>query len=219
VATDQFLAQIPQEDKSLISSVFIVSKSGVINKILARRHLCAIEKKIKPDLVFTIFGPSYWRPSTVCLQGFALGKMLYPSSRSAYKSSIVKCREKMTDVLKKMLFKKNADYFVVETEVVRFRLSKVLKIPQDKIFVVGNSYSPAFERACDSVTDKRVCLPPVFTVFVPASFYHHKNLEIIPAVAHELTKRTSKTVSFVFTLPCESPGWKKIWGYASKLGV
>ena len=32
-----------------------------------------LEDKIKPDIVYTVFGPSYWKPKSFHVEGFALG--------------------------------------------------------------------------------------------------------------------------------------------------
>ena len=44
------------------------------------RVLSPLEKQIRPDAVFTVFGPSYWRPKSKHLEGFARGYWIYPES-------------------------------------------------------------------------------------------------------------------------------------------
>ena len=104
-----------------------------------------IEIKYKIDFVFTIFGPSYWTPQSPHLMGYAIPHYVYTDSPFFKISSL---REKFTWGFKKQLhkrfIKKNSNYYHVETEDVRQRLSSKFKIPIENIFVVSATIHPCY---------------------------------------------------------------------------
>ena len=57
------------------------------------------------------------------------------------------------------------------------------------------------------------------SIFIPASFYHHKNLLILPYVAKELLNSGFSTFKFKFTIPENSVGWNTILDLSKKLNV
>lgn len=217
VCTHDFYIKLKDKHLDAFFGIFICSKQ---NKLSLSRRLKQIEREVKPDLVFSVFGPSYWRPRCKSIQGFALGKMLYNDSRDLYESQFLKYKELLTDSVKKALVKYTSDYYIVESDVVKDRLSIKLGINPSKIYVVGNSYSPFFEEKVKHIGVECKFKPQsTYTIFAPASFYHHKNLEIIPRVAKELVDKYDLVVNFVFTLDWSSKGWERITDLAKKHGV
>lgn len=181
-----------------------------------RRRLPQIEKAIRPDLVFTVFGPPYWDAKAPHLVGFANSIPLYPESLLWEKLSwSMRLRWRMT-VNFNCRGLRWSDYLVVETETIRRRLESVLGFPSSRVFVVGNSYSPLFEHGLDRNGYHNA---DTFIIFVPASYYPHKNLEIIPETAAALLKRTNQPFEFVFTLPPEGRPWANIRARAGAAGV
>lgn len=219
IASYEIDQQIPQAIKDKVSFYFALPHLSGLKKIKFNKQIKAIEAKFQPNLVFTVFGPSYWRSKQNNLQGFALGKMLYPEVRDNYSSKVTMYKEKLTDFLKKYFLKKNAEYFVVETEVVKQRMHQYLSIPLDKIFVVSNSYSPDFEKVILNHECEYLPNNDIKSIFIPASFYHHKNLLILPYVAKELLNSGFSTFKFKFTIPENSLGWNTILDLSKKLKV
>ncbi|MFX4450789.1 hypothetical protein ABTA90_19470, partial [Acinetobacter baumannii] len=84
-------------------------------KRLQGRRILEIEKQYKPDLVFVVFGPSYWRPKAKTLQGFALPLMVYPDIRNrVYKKNKFEFfYQKLLNAYKAKIMIKNSDYIVV----------------------------------------------------------------------------------------------------------
>ncbi len=196
VATSQIDRQLSDQTKLAFKNYQVIQNS---NKLKLSKIMKDIEAKYNPDLVFTVFGPSYWRSKAPNLQGFALGLMFYPEVQDYLKYSFSKkLRIKLMYIVKQYLFKKNADYYVVETEVVRKNLSKLLNIGLDKIFVVENCYSPIFERNIKE--NKNFNEKNNFSLIVPSSYYPHKNLEIISAVCNILVERKIFDINFNFML-------------------
>ncbi|MGD9698662.1 glycosyltransferase [Acinetobacter sp.] len=219
IASNEIDHQIPQAIKDKVLSYTCLPQCSGLKKIKFNKLIQSIESRYNPDLIFTVFGPSYWRSKQKNLQGFALGKMLYPEVRDNYSSKVTMYKEKLTDFLKKYFLKKNSDCFVVETEVVKQRMHQYLSIPLDKIFVVSNSYSPDFEKVIINNNKKVSSDRNKKTIFIPASFYQHKNLLILPYVARELLNLGFSTFTFKFTIPENSTGWSTIMNLSNKLGV
>jgi len=219
VCSSEMARQLAPEFVRLLSKCYVVGESVAAGGVEQIRQISAIECALSPDVVFTVFGPSYWRSRTVNLQGFALGKMLYADSRQGYPSRLTRWREQAVDSVKKMFLRRNADYFLVETEVVKYRLAELFDMPLDRIYVVGNSVSPVFERRYHDLAGDFHEDGQPFTVFVPASFYHHKNLEVVPRVAAALQLLGDLAVRFVFTLDPSSAGWARISQLAAQYGV
>lgn len=219
VCTPQIDSQIDESLKQKFEAYYVLPNVPFYKKVAQGFYISELEKKHKPDLVFTVFGPSYWRSKTKNIQGFALGKMLYPEIRKLYPSKISHFKEALFDFIKQKFFFKNVDNFLVETEVVKERLIRKFKISPEKIYVISNSYSPAFE---NRLLERKPYITPdksIITIFVPASFYIHKNLLIIPQVLYELNKLSDRKIIFKFTISQDSNGWKEICQRAIKYGV
>lgn len=113
-------------------------------KIIVKR-LDKLEKQIDPDIVFSVFGPSYWRPKAKHIMGFADGWVYNPDSVAYSKLSFIKrLRMRLQCKYKAFYIKKDADYYVLETKDAKRKLSKVVGLDEKNIFVVGNTYSSVF---------------------------------------------------------------------------
>lgn len=219
VCTPQIDAQIDEFSKQKIKAYYVVPNVPFYKKKEQGNYIRQLEREHKPDLVFTVFGPSYWRSESKNIQGFALGKMLYPEIRKFYPSKTSRFKEALFDFIKQKFFFKNVDNFLVETEVVKARLVDKFNISPEKIYVISNSYSPAFEKRLQERKEHVFPDESVTTIFVPASFYVHKNLLILPKVLSELKKLNDKKVILKFTVPVNSAGWEEISKSAAQYGV
>jgi len=104
-----------------------------------------LEKDISPHIVFTIFGPSYWRPESIHLQGFADGWVYNKDSIAYHRISFLqRIKRNLLNFFKIYHIKKEADYHLLETNDAKLKFSSVLNIPISKVFVVGNTCSSIF---------------------------------------------------------------------------
>lgn len=197
IASNAIDQQLSSETKDEFYAYHVVDGNSTLQKILQVQEFHRWEKKYKPNLVFTVFGPSIWRPKAPCIQGFALGLMFYPEVQDILKYSLAKkLKVRAKYYIKQHLFKTNADYFIVETEVVKARLCKLLNVPKENIYVIENSYSPYFKTYNKKV---EISKDGYFKFLVPSSYYPHKNLEILAKVADKLYA-TNQKVRFYFML-------------------
>ncbi|MDT8339224.1 MAG: glycosyltransferase [Sulfurimonas sp.] len=139
-----------QLDKKLFGNNFnfyIIDKSP--SKLLTRKKIVSIlnnfEKEINPDVVFTVFGPAYWRPKALHLLGFADGWVYNPDSIAFDRLSFFR-RIKMRLAIKYKLhyLHRDADFYVLETNDAASKLSTMMKKNKSNFFVVGNTFSNVF---------------------------------------------------------------------------
>lgn len=211
IASPQIDQQLNIIQKQKIKYYFVENNESIIGKYNQGKRIAEIEKKYNPNLTFIIFGPSYWKPKSVSIQGFALGKMIYADELK------IGMLEIGLNFVKKMFFLWSDSFLIVETELVKNKLIKFFNYSSDKIFVIGNSYSPAFESYINknAINSK---ISTCFRILVPGSFYPHKNLErIIKALA--LIDKNKIELKMIFTIPEDSEGWRYLSTLAEKMNV
>lgn len=175
------------------------------------------EFAVRPHIVFSVFGPVFWRPQSLHLVGFALPHLIYPETDVLLNyGSLLRPVARLRLELALRSFRR-ADYLVVETDTVRNRLEAVLGIPRSRVFVVRNTYSPLFAASLKHEPSKPTGMP--FTIFVPSAAYPHKNLRCIPSVCSDLEHLGQRDFQFVLTLPQDSPSWLRLQKVAERLSV
>jgi glycosyltransferase involved in cell wall biosynthesis len=139
------------------------------------RRFNFLEDKIKPNAVFSFVGPCYWRAKSPHLVGFGLPHIVYDDYEYVKKYS---WKVKLEMIYKKYWTKKEADYYVVQTEDVRERLSNRLNIDKSKIFIVSNGIGAQYK----GVELKRTSDKEVKKLLMISTFRPSKNFEIINEV-------------------------------------
>lgn len=192
--------------------LIFVNRRSQADRIWLSPWLHVLERRFKPDVVFSVFGPPFYIPRAPQLVGFALPHMIYENLDPARRSSL---KDKISDWVRCRLFRR-ADYLVVETETARQRLAVRLSIPSSRIFVVPNSPNPLLRR----LPDRSPQPGDRFVILIPSAYYRHKNLEIVPRVAQQIRLR-APDVDFEFrlTLPKDGAEWRAISSDAAKAGV
>lgn len=215
VVNSEIDSQLSSLAKGKIKHYFIEKIEPIYKKFSQANRIARIEKKYNPDIVFIVFGPAYWKPSATTLQGFALGKILYEEELD------VGVYERILNFIKKKIFQNSQSYLLVETELVKRKLAANFKYPLDKIYVIGNSYSPNFKKNILASEGKIFPVKDKFRILVPGSYYPHKNLERIIFSLSEIKKdhSLSQNLEIVFTIPEESICWKNLLILAEENGV
>lgn len=156
-----------------------------------------LEKEINPSATFTIFGPSYWTPKSPHLMGFAMPWLINPKSQ-AFKELSTKMwiKKSIQNFIKGYFTKRNAKYFVVETEDVKQRLKTYFNVPLANTWVADNTYNQHF----NGIEIKPTKRTNVFELITITANYPHKNLRIIKEVIPILKTRGLK-VRFTLTIP------------------
>jgi glycosyltransferase involved in cell wall biosynthesis len=184
--------------------VFDKSPAQFINRIKVVKKLNNLVDTIEPDVVFSVFGPTYWRPNCTHVMGFAIPYIIY-DEYSAVRTANFK--SKIEFKYKKFELKNNADYYITESEDASLRLRNVLNDKKKKVFTVNNTHGNYFN---DKIKESKR-FSNAFTLLTIANNTPHKNLKIIPRVIEEL-KNKSIEVTFVVTIPNDN--YKRIfYGY------
>jgi len=197
---------------------YIIEKSpaSLKTRIKVVKQLDALEKQINPDIVFSIFAPTYWRPNTIHISGFALGWITNPYSE-AYKVLSLKQKIKriLDSIYKTYYVKRDSDYYVVETEDVKEKMFKVLDISKENIFVVSNTYSTYFEQNNTEVYKLPYKEQNEFRLITIAYNYPHKNIKIIKDV---LVFLTDLEINYKFYITIDDKSYNTIFsGYEDKV--
>ena len=161
---------------------------GTLDRLFRRNpQLDAAVREFRADAVFTVFGPSYWRPPVPHVCGWARGYDIYTDS--PFYGMIPPLKKLKLALLRKFhrrMFRRDADVLFVESGDARERLRRVF--PEKRIEVVGNTYHQVFD-----VPERQEELPlPPFdgvTLLTLSADYPHKNLRIIPRVARYLEEK------------------------------
>lgn len=212
IMSEDMKSKLPDMHRGL-DRIIALRKESAVDFIRLRRTLSRLEHQYRPDIVFTVFGPAYFRPQAPHLVGFALPNLIYP--HDGVLASLDGPLQRIIDVLRCTLLRQ-ADHLVVETETVRTRLIDRLGIEDRKVSVIGNCVNPLLLNFTPSDLPDRAR----FEILTPAAYYPHKNLEIIPAVAAAL-KRLDPAFDFIFrlTLDPASRPWRHIEAQARRFEV
>ncbi|WP_418730390.1 glycosyltransferase [Coprobacter fastidiosus] len=168
-----------------------------------KKWLSNIEKQYNPDVVLSTSGPLYWKPRKPLLMGFNLPAYVYPES--PFWTNKMSLKRKILWAIKthyhRYLFRKEATACFVQTDDVNERLRKYLGM--DAVYTISNTYSNIFKDVVQYPNKLSTRVENEIRFLTICTYYPHKNLEIIPAVAHELERRGYLNVRFVLTLKNE----------------
>lgn len=160
-----------------------------------------MESKIKPDCVFSIFGPTYWKPKSKHIMGFANGLYLYgdlPYMKNM--QFIEKFKFNLKKYYHKILLKNNADLYVVQTEDMKNRFAEFIDKSKEKIEVVSGKYHTIFENKIEDLKLLPEKKEDEFWFVTISAYYPHKKLEMIKDLIMILRQKKLK-IKFVLTLP------------------
>lgn len=164
----------------------------------------SIERTIKPDVVFTVFGPSYWTPIAPHIMGYAIPHYIYPESPFY---NICPQVQKFKIHIKKWihlsLIKLEANCLITETEDASMRLKKILKIKKMNYEIVSNTCSDFFQKYTEKITGNTILperLNDEFRFLYLTKYYLHKNIEIIPKILDLLRDDVVHDIKFILTI-------------------
>lgn len=145
------------------------------------KFLSDIEDKYKPEVVFSVFGPTYWQPKARHVCGFAKPDYIYKNSPYFQQISwFQKLKLKAMEFFHMFDFKNNNECLITEnSDVTKILQEKVTQ----KVFTVTNYYNQIFDN--ESLWDKKIIIDePKDTIklLTISANYPHKNLVIIKKV-------------------------------------
>jgi glycosyltransferase involved in cell wall biosynthesis len=184
------------------------------NDTSSRRKLLAAVNTIKPDVVFTFFGPAYVDFTCPHLMGVADGWITHSSFLAIKnKGGLLAVSKLILLFFYKRYWYKKADHWVVEADCAKKGVMNRFGICEKDIDVVSNSCGDHYK--CYSGASSKSEVVKLLTL---SSYYRHKNLELIPDVAYELKKHISN-FEFIITIQKGTADERRIIDKASRLGV
>lgn len=135
----------------------------------------SIHDEVNPDVVFSFVGPCYWKAKSPHLVGYGIPHIVYDDYEYVKKYS---WKVKLEMLYKKYWTKKEADFFVVQTEDVRKRLAKRIQVSKSNVFLVSNGIGLQYK-------DVKVLPAPngkIKKLLMISTFRSSKNFEIINKV-------------------------------------
>ena len=161
------------------------------------------------EVVFSVFGPTYWKPKVKHIVGYAKPHYVYTDSPFFETLSIM---SSLKLNLKKFFhmydFKHNNQELITENEDVSKRLRLILK--GKEIFTVTNYYNQVFDQPEKWDSSLKLSNFDGFTMLTVSANYPHKNLQIIPKVITYLNQNYKDfKFRFVVTLKEGELGFKQ----------
>lgn len=157
-------------------------------------YLSSLEKKISPDVVFSVFGPTYWKPKSKHIVGYAKPQYIYKSETPFFDkiSFLNKIKLWCKGKLHIHDFNNFASEYITESPDVSKKLRQILK--SGVVHTVTNNSSRIY--GTRGLWEENINLKSFdgITLLTISANYPHKNLNIIP-----------KVVSF---LRCANPNFK-----------
>ena len=162
------------------------------------------EEEINPDIVFSVFGPTYWNPKSKHIMGFANGLYLYPES-PYFKSFTLftKVKFKLTKEYHRFLLRMNANFYVLQTDDMKKRFSNFIGVSENKMEVVASRYDKIFENKIENLDLLPNKNDDEFWFITISAFYPHKKLDLINDLV-PLIKKEQLNIKFVLTLTDET---------------
>ena len=165
----------------------------------SNRHLDGIVQIYNVDAVFTVFGPSLWRPKVKHVCGFARPQLIYPDSPFFKRMNE---RDKIQSMIREKLkiynFSLTSDWLVTESKDVSNKLEKIIR--GKKVYTITNNYNQIYN---EKEKWERIELPSFdgITLLTISANHPHKNLKIIPLVLDYINSNDIPLkVRFIITL-------------------
>lgn len=170
---------------------FYSLKQDEESSILKRRKsMKVLENNISPDVIFTVFGPSYHKSNVPKIVGFAWGYVIFPDSPFYNRLKwLDNLKYKLLNYFKVFFFNKNSDILVFETKYAQnfYQKNYTNKV---KCICISNTLNNVFYNPNSSINQYNFGIEDDQTnvLFLTAN-YKHKNIEILPEVIDALSEK------------------------------
>lgn len=160
-----------------------------------------LEEMIKPDVVYSITAPSYFKFTAPEVMRFTNPWVTHPNK---YAWSVLSWKEKIHYYLyglnQKRLMK-SARFFITQTETCANGIKKIVGIPDTHIKVVSNVL-PAVFKTLDCTP---ICEDEYINIACIGAATPHKNFDLIPELLKEFNNLGYDNIRLHVTLPSDEP--------------
>ncbi len=190
--------QLSKEELSKMTYYLIeTSPAKYIKGKTTRNDILKIEKKVNPDIVYSIGSPSYIAFKNVEVLRLTNPWIIGGSTKFAYTKYPILLRFKIyLKTLIQRQFIKQKHIIITQTETAKTNMFKTLKIKPINIHVIPNVHATIFNRIKPVEKVKKK-----INILVFAAPYPHKNLDLIPEVVYQILKKGISNFKFTVTIP------------------
>jgi glycosyltransferase involved in cell wall biosynthesis len=176
----------------------ILTLSSPAKSKAARKKALELESKFKPDIVYTMAGPTYIKFNSYHVMGMSDPYITHSKISSfIHNRSIVDIVNFFTKTAYKAFNARfGADYYIFQTKTSRDGFCRRYWWPKNKTSIVPNAIGQEF--FINTEKGKNPSRKGI-KIFCPSAYYPHKNLELVLKLA-ELFKN-NENVKFILTIP------------------
>lgn len=198
--SDEFYGLVKSEMSHIASDhIYVYPRQPKLASYnMVQKAIYKIEEEQKPDVVYTVLAPSYFKFRTPEVMRCCNAWEVIERSNPAFKTLDLKtiCFFTLKNFLVRKLMKR-AYGFVTQTETAKKGIVRVTKVSSDKVAVVPNVLPKIFR----DIEVAKVPHEGIRIVYL-ASPAPHKNIESIPYLAHVLKEKYKHdNLKFIITVP------------------
>lgn len=186
---------------------------GTYKKV--KKEIAELEKKIRPDVVYSITAPSYFSFTTTEVMRFTNPLVTHPNKYSQSTLTFFQRIKTWLYCKNQVRLMKKAQYFITQTETTKNGILRITKLPNDHCKVVNNVL-PAIFKDMDNTPISDNEWINIACVGNPVP---HKNFDIVPDVIVELIAKGIKNVRFHLTIPNGHPMEEFVIGRCERMGL
>lgn len=204
IISEEFLDLISDTVNINSSHWLVLPRQPQINTYLsARRAINKFLDYVKPDIVYSILAPSYFRFNYTEVMRCCNAWDVIEKNDEVFSfiNRKTRLKYKVKTCLVRILMKR-ADYFITQTKVAKDGILRVTRKTAEDVVVIPNVLPLYFQ----SVNPEHQTSDTIDIIYV-ASPVPHKNLAIVPEVASILKNDYGlKKFRFILTIPSEDSG-------------
>ena len=180
-----------------------------------KKDIAEIEKKIRPDVVYSITAPCYFTFKTKEVMRFTNPWVTHPNKYSWSTYNLVECVKQWLYCLNQKRLMKAAYAFITQTETTKKGIMRITGKLSDKVCVVNNVLPSVF----NNMDNTPVIENDWINIACVGNPVPHKNFDILPDVLIELKKLGIENVRFCTTIPFGHPLSNKLEKRLLDLGM
>ena len=167
-----------------------------------KTELKELERKERPDVVYSLTAPCYFTFNTVEIMRFTNPWVTHPNKYSwATMSFLNRLKTRLYCCNQRRMMRK-ASYFITQTETTKKGICRITGVPSENVKVVSNVLPQVFKSLPKTPKEKDDDWIDIACVGAPVP---HKNFDILPAVIKELKALNIENVRFHVTIPLDNP--------------
>lgn len=178
-------------------------------------ELKELERKEKPDVVYSITAPSYFTFDAVEVMRFTNPWVTHPNKYSWSTMSLLERMKTRLYCWNQRRMMRKASYYVTQTETTKKGIMRITGVPSENVKVVNNVLPQVFKSLQRTPKPQDGDWIDVACVGAPVP---HKNFDILPAVVKELKALGVENVRFHVTIPAGAPLLSKYEKELSSIG-